>query len=50
MPTPRKRFYTVHEISAQECARVSAGQYCRYPGYIVTPNQYCDANMYLTKY
>ena len=34
VPTPRKRSYTLHEISAQEyyCARGSAGQYCRYPG------------------
>jgi len=34
VPTPGKKFYTLHEISAQEyyCARGSAGQYCRYPG------------------
>ena len=37
VPTPGKRFYTLHEISAQEyyCARGSTGQYCH-------TRVYCD--------
>ena len=36
--------YTLHEISAQECARDSGGQY---PGYIVIHIQYCDSQYVL---